>query len=690
MTEIAQQAPPSRSILKHWMLRLLVAGATLLIVIIVVVQIVLGTQIPREIVIAQVQRTLGLRVTAEQFSTGWFGHTTLRNVVVSLPLAEHAFLEIPDLRVDHTVLPVLLITQSLDIKSIALDKPKIYVTQGPDGRWNLQDVAALLAKIGGTGQPDAGQSSTPISLPQMDLHGGEIILKDRTGRQVSITPFNVIGKPVNALVWQYDATCNTDSGARISLAGRVAPGDNFSHEVNFSLSNLQSLAQPWITGFDPAAELVGDWRGTKTSDGVAGRLLLKSFKYETVSAQQGDVSITASGTAVSANAPKLIVQMGEKKLESFVLTGGSVSVDAINARAKAIELTALNGRLLVNGSFGFADQSGDLHAEWKTLQPTPAISSSGFLDATLRSNWPDQRSLKVDLSTSGEAAENDYNAHLVLSGGGKAWDAASWMLTAPTLQLSGKHALALDHVVARVVTKPGEIDLTDLTLPASSSVAGAGGLRYDPQHPLASNYNWWLYLQGQNWILPKTSGAALAFGVNAWGDQQQIRLEQVFGIVDRIYAGLEGYYRMPRPKPVDLNLNICELPASPGGATDLTQGKLRGEGVLAGTIVPMSLEAKGQLHGEQIMLGDRPLQQIDVKCSATLQDKVFAFDTEELSLLGGRWSVHGQIPARESVHGNAPDVNAPRARAAAGKCRGSVAPERCRRPRRRFTGAGYR
>jgi hypothetical protein len=664
MTQTAQQILPQtlprpergRAWLRRWLMRVLVAVTTLLVVAVVVAEIVLHSTIPKQIVIAQVQRTLGLRVTAAEVSTGWLGHTTLRNVTVSLPLAEHAFLEMPELHVTHTILPILVITQSIDISAITLDRPLVHVTEDREGRWNLQDVAQLLGRIGGNGQSPQSQQSSPLVLPAVTLTDGQIDITDNNGRTAKIAPLNVIGKPVNALVWEYDASCDNNAGTHIKLTGRVAPNDNFSHEVDFALSGLAAVARPWLASFDPAAYLKGHWHGAKTADGVAGRLQLETFKYSSVTASQGDISIALQGSALTVTPRRLIVDAGVGSLGSLSVAGGSVSLDSTAAKANAVEISGLNGRALASGSFTFADQSGNLHAEWNTLQPTPTVTSSGMLDATLRSNWPDQRALKVSVVANGMAANKNYDAIVNMTGDGKSWDNARLTVTAPVLRWSGGQSVALDHLTAHLTTTPGLITLADVSLPGSTTVAGGGALRFDPHKPTTSHFDWWLYLQGQNWTNPYAPGAALGFGLNIWGNQTQIRLQQAFGIVGRIYSCLDGYYRFEEPKPVDLNLSICELPTPPGDAPDVIRGKVRGEGRLTGTLYPLALDAWGYLHGQQIVIEDRPPQNINVRCTADLHDGRFSFDTEQLALLGGEWSVHGQIPAQKADWGNAPDI----------------------------------
>src|SRR4051812_20029760 len=104
-------SPPKKK--KRWLLRLFLMFVLLLIAIVITVQIVLGTTYPKTLVIGQVERALGLNVQAKTFGTGWFGHTVLRDVTISLPLADQAFLKIPELRVEHSTLPMMALKRGI-------------------------------------------------------------------------------------------------------------------------------------------------------------------------------------------------------------------------------------------------------------------------------------------------------------------------------------------------------------------------------------------------------------------------------------------------------------------------------------------------------------------------------------------------------------------------------------------------
>src|SRR5436305_15341843 len=111
--------------MRRWLLRILILLVGLLLLGAAAVQIVLTTDVPRNLVLAQVQRALGLRVGAEALDTGWSGRTTLRNVTLSLPLASESFLNVKALRVSHTILPAILAGRPVRVTSLEFDEPEL-------------------------------------------------------------------------------------------------------------------------------------------------------------------------------------------------------------------------------------------------------------------------------------------------------------------------------------------------------------------------------------------------------------------------------------------------------------------------------------------------------------------------------------------------------------------------------------
>src|SRR3954464_11012092 len=89
-----KKKPPSR--LRKWTERIAIFVLGVVLVVGVVIQIILWTGVPRQIVVTQVEKGLGLRLGVESVSTGWFGRTTLHGVKIALPLSDQAFADVPD------------------------------------------------------------------------------------------------------------------------------------------------------------------------------------------------------------------------------------------------------------------------------------------------------------------------------------------------------------------------------------------------------------------------------------------------------------------------------------------------------------------------------------------------------------------------------------------------------------------
>ena len=640
---------------------MLVALITLLVVVIVTAQIVFTTTIPKQIVIAQVEKILGLRVTAASLSTGWLGHTTLRDVQVSLPLSEKAFCTVRALRVSHTNLPLLALTQSITIYSIDLDRPILTVTQDRFDRWNLQDVAELLLKLGGQNQAQQtpGKSS-PLVLPNVGVSDGDIELTDNKNRHASLTPLVMIGSSEN-LVWTYDASMNSPDGESAAFSGRVVPSNNFTHEVKFQISGLAPLLKPWIANFDPTAKIGGSWKGALADGGVSGRLLLDNLQYSAIAAEHGDFTVRVANGAVIVGPSSLSAHAENRPLLSLNVTGGSIRADAASAKIDQLNLTAFGGQVRLDGTLAFADLSGKLSASWNQLHPAKGVDSTGSVTATVQPQWPARHTVTAELVSNGSALGSPYSTDIHINAAGTNWDAATVTVDAPTLRYDWKTPLRLDGLVAHLISDPGKIALTDVSIsrlgPSAGTVAGSGALTFDAKNPDLSHYDWWAYFTGQNLTVPPIPNSTVqpppvAGSFDAWGNQQDACLRNAYAVIGSIFATADGVYHISNPKPVDANVFIAELstPAtSPTTAPSFVQGHLRGDAHLTGTVAPLELAMEGQLHGRGLIIGDRPLDNVDVKCMGTADRSHVVIDSDELHLLGGQWKLHAQVPGNHEM-----------------------------------------
>src|SRR5688572_33507414 len=88
---------------RRWLRRTVVAILLVLVLSIGAGQFILWSDFPRNLVVTTLERQLGLRIEARSLSTGWFGHTTLRDVTAALPLGDEIFFTVPTMRVAHKI-----------------------------------------------------------------------------------------------------------------------------------------------------------------------------------------------------------------------------------------------------------------------------------------------------------------------------------------------------------------------------------------------------------------------------------------------------------------------------------------------------------------------------------------------------------------------------------------------------------
>ncbi len=279
----------------------------LLVLVLALTQIILWTNIPRDVVLSKLQTQLGLRIQARTLSAGWLT-TDLHDVRISLPLAEQSVVDVPEMRVRHNWLPLLLM-MGPDLKAVELDRPVLNVWQSTDGRWNIGEVMELLARSGGK-NTDTARSTAPTSparLPNLVISDATVNVAAAGGKKQQIGHVEIRGHADGPLVWEYDVSI----ADRMSLVGKVAPQDAWSHEVTINVKpQAVDLLRPWVANV-PAFELVnGKWTGEISGGGLAGRLDVGALKLNGLTASGALAASDQNGT-IQIHPVNLAVDTGQ-------------------------------------------------------------------------------------------------------------------------------------------------------------------------------------------------------------------------------------------------------------------------------------------------------------------------------------------------------------------------------------------
>lgn len=221
----------------RWTLRIFIAVAILLAILALGVQLVLSTDLPRQQVLAVLERETGLRVEAADLNTGWGGGSDVTDLRVFLPLADEPFLTAAAVRVSHAGLIKLTLLRDLDLRSVEIERPVLTLREQDRREWNIVRAIDLIRRRQDRGEP----GGNPPRLPAVRVADGTIRVL-RGGEEVMTTPLTFVGEPDGTTSWKFEAHLGPGQWAR----GRLSPGGDWEHEVEFEGERVESLLAPFL------------------------------------------------------------------------------------------------------------------------------------------------------------------------------------------------------------------------------------------------------------------------------------------------------------------------------------------------------------------------------------------------------------------------------------------------------------
>ena len=570
------------------MFRLAIGVAALILLAAIAIQIVLWTSFPRSMVVSQIEKGMGLRIAVKSLSTNWLGHTTLRDVELSLPLSSQSFLNAPELKVRHTNLLGILLGWPVTLKSIELHKPVLYVRQNTVGKWNLQEVAVLISRAGGkkTGEQTAQTSSTP-ALPWVKISELTIVVQDNRRHQALIAPINVDGQPETPVSWKYDVNIPS----HLSLVGRVAPGGIWAHEVRIAVHDVSPWVRPWKPTFSQPTDLAAHWSGELSSTGVHGFLQELSAVYGQFQVD-GALAAAADDGIYTINPDNLHLRTPYRALAELGLSAGSISYDGKEFRGTRLQLVMFGGPATIDGSYQPQVRQGALQARWENFATGKISRHSGTLQAKYAAPLAAPLDISGRLDTRGVAPGGPFEVVADFGATGPSFKDLAWDVTAPGLAWYRGQPVILNGLHATGALQDTRLQLTTVALPAGDRLAGAGF--YD-----LSGGQWQLHLEGQDWPVHLIEGTRLAFALDGNGKSVPSRtsgkklvpfvtLDQFFLRSGDAELRLKGVYDGREPKPVAATVDFANQPsgADQVGRPALVHGQITGQATLAGQLDP--------------------------------------------------------------------------------------------------------
>jgi hypothetical protein len=648
----AVQKPRKRASLRRWIMRVLVAVVTLLFVVIVATHLVLGTDIPRKMIVVQLQRSLGLRVATQSASVTWMGGTTLRDVSIALPLSDQPMVTVPEMNVSHTILPLLLLGKSLQIKSVTLQRPTLNLVQEPSGQWNVMRAVDIASRTAASAA--APTSSHAVSLPIISISGGSVVVTDNRQRSLTVAPVVLNGKPDGALVWHYKGGV----ASRLEIDGDVAPGAFWEHSLVFKVQNVRPWLAPWIAEA-PIVTASGSWRGRVAGPVVNGRVQLDDLSVGSYSAA-GQAMIDRDDSGLRIRPVDLLLNLPERGLRQARIRSGDLHISGAQLRGRALEILAAGGSAQLDGMWDRAAGSADLEAVWQNISLPTRTSHGGNLKATLRTPLPGGQQIRATIFDAGQTEDGAWEASLQLAGIGRLperlfgqplsttqpksdWpNHFDWEIKAPSISWRGAQSFDLHDIVAKATSRGAAVTFDDLSIKSGGKLAGKGA--FDP-----ATHLWWIWIGGDNFAMARPSDATMSFNLLGWGQDQFVKLQECLVRLNTVYIWLGGAYdaRLPKPVAVDLHIwkdqSLTEIPQS---EHPTLRGEVRAQGHLTGTVWPRNLDVEGDLISHGLLVNDRPIGDSDLVFTGRIEPRHSWLATrDEAELLGGKWRARAEWPS---------------------------------------------
>jgi hypothetical protein len=631
--------------MRRWLIRLTLLAVLLAALVAGSVQAVLWSDLPRRIVADQLAKQTGLVVKLDSLQTGWSGQTTVRGLSLKLPLANQPCAVIRRAQLHHTGLVGLVAGQGFAVEHVATDDLALTLRKLEDQTWNL----ARVAKVIQANQPPAAAPSTaPPPLPTVSASRLSLTLKRAEdtvtidGGRVALTePAGTTGSlAVDAAIKDF-----------AQITGRVTRRAPWTQDLRLTLKPeapwAKSLLGQGVTDLRGQAR----WLGAFEADGIAGRLNVESLT---------DVRTTLVGTTqISFAEGRLRLQPKDLTLRDPQLPDpvelvsgalryhdGSVTLDRLTAKT-------LDGRVRLNGEMTPAPLTGEVAIEWAGLTYPNDVTHGGRFTLDVERGRPGQRSITGQMAVDGKSGPlGPWQGRLSLDLNGPAWNRLNGTVTLDRLVVErGKRPLTVRKIRADLAVEPGRVRLNQLSLPGNEGAARL--TRSEGTYDL-SRRAWSFELAGQQMDLgqgvPMIERLAVdlagQFGGKATTGRPLVSLNQGELRLGGLALTATGSYAPDDPdrsKAIQGELALDQVPLKLREATrSLVQAQnLRGEIEVAGSIDPLRLTGEGQFTALNLQAGQQTLDTLQLGVEATADDQRLTVETKQLSVLGGRWAIHG-------------------------------------------------
>lgn len=614
----------------RWLVLLLMPVAVVVLLVLLGVQLVLTSDIPRSRIVHELQMETGLRFEAASSRTRWPGMTELRDISIALPLEDEPFLRIPVLQIRHT--PLLWIAAGFEVHEATIDDPLLRLRQDEYGRWNVLRAVEIVQAVQ---EHRTGTGEVP-PFPRVSLRNGIINLLGPEG-QVIEAPLEFEGEPETPLSWAFRLSL----GEALLAGGRVAPRGEWQHQVELLFGRDQTLLQAFVPEEVLPLEGAAKWQGGLENGQFAGRLHLERLHAGEYAAK-GDATLGAVDGRLVLRPRNVVLGRHDQPEMQARVHSGVIMLDGPNAELQRVRIEGAGAVIDLNGQWDLEREAGEIVAIWTGAAIGPVLGHEG--EMRIKAMLPEvgASTINADVRSIGSTAQGTWESQLRFSIRGASWSQMVGEMTAQQLQWrDDQGVLDFSGAMARVEAQWPEIQLNRIVIP------GAERSRIDA-HLNAEALTWRIEAEAAQWDIPRLRGGALDLLVRAEGDALRVRVPELRAAGPNFSARFSGNYDLASDLPLHAAGRIAyRMPDDARGRPDAGEaiadiGAWLAQAEVSGQLQPLNLRMAGELLGRDVRIGEAPVEQVSIPFTARANANAADFASSSFHLLGGEWRVEGR------------------------------------------------
>ncbi|MCL5282645.1 MAG: hypothetical protein M1376_22400, partial [Planctomycetes bacterium] len=558
----------------------------------------------------------------------WGGGATLRDVSARMPLSGDVVFRANRMEVELSAVPLLLLGRPLRVYSLTLDRPTVFLGQGENGRWNAQDVWEQVQA--GIGSPLQRVGET--RLPEVVVRDATIRITDSGGTTQTVGPLDFDGRRQGRVLWAFELRALPSA----EITGQVVEGSDWAHEVRFSAQGIGPLVGRLLQRDFTPIRLAGRWKGSLTRGALQGALQLDECIVARATLQ-GGAQIAVMPDGVTIRPRDLTVSEPNSAEETIRLMDGAVEItrEGIALESLAAKARAVGAR--IDGRWNWQTRRGEFSGSWAAAEPDRLSQYDGTCRLAVASPRWGRKEVRANVALQARTPLGSWQAAAEAQASGAEWRLSQGQVKVPAFSwVRGGRRVDVTDVAARVELHWPEIRLMSPSLPAADQVDGQA--QFD-----ADTRQWSARMAVQQWHGPALGTTGLDLRLSAAGDDKEARISEFRVAFEESVVTVEGGLSL-----VTWDLQKANLSASgPAhvlhlGGTSPALGRWRLEAGVTGQIRPVALEADATLAGQDLTLGKRRVDRVQIPLHVRADARQVEATTQPFDLLGGQWQATGR------------------------------------------------